>query len=48
MKKWVFGIAIILLPQLNELKESEPWHFRYVGLPHSAIMQEHMGYAFNG
>lgn len=21
--------------------QSEPWHFRYVGLPHSAIMQEH-------
>ena len=23
------------------LSLDEPWHFRYVGLPHSAIMQEH-------
>ncbi|SDC12633.1 D-alanyl-D-alanine carboxypeptidase [Paenibacillus sp. UNCCL117] len=39
---WKYGFILRYPPDKVDITgiEHEPWHFRYVGLPHSAIMQE--------
>lgn len=40
---WKYGFILRYPPDKTDITgiQHEPWHFRYVGLPHSAIMQEH-------
>ena len=40
---WKYGFVVRYPEDKSDVTGviDEPWHFRYVGLPHSAIMQEH-------
>ncbi|UUZ95244.1 VanY-A/VanY-F/VanY-M family D-Ala-D-Ala carboxypeptidase [Paenibacillus sp. P25] len=40
---WEYGFVLRYPKDKTDITgiQYEPWHFRYVGLPHSAIMQEH-------
>lgn len=40
---WRYGFILRYPPNKTDITgiQFEPWHFRYVGLPHSAIMQDH-------
>lgn len=40
---WKYGFILRYPEDKTDITgiQYEPWHFRYVGLPHSAIMQEH-------